>query len=66
MSSRHVAVIGTSTWSGGGVKSLNKLVEELEWDKVGDSIEAKYSAGKNDYELCDVLAKELAETILGK
>jgi flavorubredoxin len=66
MSSRHVAVLGTSTWSGGGVKSLNKLVEELEWNKVGDSIEAKYSAGKTDFELCDVLAKELAEAILEK
>ncbi len=64
MTSRHVAVIGTSTWSGGGVKSLNKLVGELGWNQVGTSIEAKYSAKPNDYELCDVLAKELAETIL--
>jgi flavorubredoxin len=64
MASRHVAVIGTSTWSGGGVKSLNKLVEELGWNQIGSSIEAKYSAGKSDYELCDILAKELAETIL--
>ena len=64
MASRHVAVIGTSTWSGGGVKSLNKLVEELGWNHIGDSIEAKYSAGKTDYEQCNLLAKELAKAIL--
>lgn len=64
MASRHVAVLGTSTWSGGGVKALNKHVEELGWNKIGDSIEAKYSAKLNDYELCDALAKELAEAIL--
>jgi len=64
MAPRHVAVIGTSTWSGGGVKALNKHVEELGWNKIGDSIEAKYSAKPDDYELCDALAKELAEAIL--
>lgn len=65
MASRHVAILGTSTWSGGGVKALNKHVEELGWNKIGDSIEAKYSAKPNDYELCDTLARELAEAILG-
>lgn len=64
MASRHVAILGTSTWSGGGVKALNKHVEELGWNKVGDSIEAKYSAKPTDYELCDALAKELAKAIL--
>jgi flavorubredoxin len=64
MASRHVAVLGTSTWSGGGVKALNQHVEELGWNKIGESIEAKYSAKPDDYELCDALAKELATAIL--
>ena len=65
MASRHVAILGTSTWSGGGVKALNAHIEELGWNKIGDSIEAKYSAKPSDYELCDALARELAEAILG-
>ena len=64
MASRHVAILGTATWSGGGVKSLNKYIEELGWDHIGASIEAKYSAKPDDYKLCDALAKELAEKIL--
>lgn len=64
MASRHVAVLGTSTWSGGGVKALNKHVEELGWHRVGSSIEAKYAATPDDYKLCDDLAKELTDNIL--
>ncbi|MFO7841858.1 MAG: FprA family A-type flavoprotein [Fidelibacterota bacterium] len=64
MKNRYVGVIGTATWSGGGVRTLNKLVETLGWEAVGESVEAKYSAGKNDLENCTVLAQKLARKVL--
>ncbi len=64
MTSRYVGVIGTATWSGGGVKALNGLVKTLGWEAVGESIEAKYTAKSSDFDQCDLLSKALAEHIL--
>ncbi|MBN2780770.1 MAG: FprA family A-type flavoprotein [Candidatus Marinimicrobia bacterium] len=64
MKSRYVAVIGTATWSGGGVKTLKELTGILGWDLVGDPVEAKYGASEKDLAQCATLAKTLAERIL--
>ena len=66
MGPRYVAVAGTATWSGGGVKTLNRLTEELGWEKVADAVEAKYSADERDLERCTALAENLARKVLGK
>ncbi|MDZ7796293.1 MAG: FprA family A-type flavoprotein [Candidatus Marinimicrobia bacterium] len=66
MKNRYVGVIGTASWSGGGVKTLNKLVETLGWEAVGESVEAKYSAGKNDLENCTALAQKLSRKVLNE
>ncbi|MBW6457541.1 MAG: FprA family A-type flavoprotein [FCB group bacterium] len=63
MAARDVAVIGTATWSGGGVKGLCRLTEDLGWHPVGDPVEAKYAAGEENLEACRSLAHKLAEQI---
>lgn len=63
MAVRHAAVLGIATWSGGGVKNLQRLVEELGWNLVGEPLEAKYAAGTDDYAQCRRLADDLAEKI---
>ncbi|MDZ7820719.1 MAG: FprA family A-type flavoprotein [Candidatus Marinimicrobia bacterium] len=64
MHKRYTAVIGTATWSGGGVKQLIKRVGELGWETVGDPVEAKYSADESDLDACNRLAKAMAEKVL--
>jgi flavorubredoxin len=64
MAHRFVALMGISTWSGGGVKGLNQLVETLGWEIVGEPHEAKYAAGQEDLEKCRTLAEKLAERVL--
>jgi flavorubredoxin len=63
MAPRDVAVIGTATWSGGGVKGLCRLTETLCWDLIENPVEAKYSAGEKDMEACCALARKLAKKI---
>lgn len=64
MSKRFVAVMGISTWSGGGVKGILQLTEMLGWEIAGDAHEAKYTAGAADLEKCRVLAEALAQRVL--
>jgi flavorubredoxin len=66
MAPRHTALIGISTWSGGGVKNLKRLSEELGWEITGEALEAKYAASADDYEKCRQIARELAKKILNK
>lgn len=61
---RPVGVFGISTWSGGGVKGLKKMLEELNWNLISDSHEAKYTARENDYENLDRIAKDMAGEIV--
>ncbi|MDD4960949.1 MAG: hypothetical protein PHX07_01805, partial [Candidatus Marinimicrobia bacterium] len=64
MAKRLVAVMGISTWSGGGVKGLLQLTEALGWEIVADAHEAKYAAGPADLEKCRALAKTLSQRVL--
>lgn len=63
MAPRAAAVIGIATWSGGGVKNLKRLVDELGWELSTETHEAKYAAGADDYAACRKLAFELADKI---
>jgi flavorubredoxin len=63
MAPRDVAVIGTATWSGGGVKGLHQLTGVLGWDLIENPVEAKYSAGEEDMKACCSLARKLAKKI---
>jgi flavorubredoxin len=60
----HVmGIFGTYGWSGGGVSTLEKYAEKMKMTLVGESVEAKLSAKKEDLKKLDELAKKMAEAV---
>jgi flavorubredoxin len=63
---RYVSVFGNKSWSGGGVSGINAFVEEIGWERIGESIEATYSPKDAEFkaltELGEAIAVKLHET----
>jgi len=58
---RVFGVFGTYGWSGGGVKTMNKYIENNKWNKVCESVETKLSAQGEDFKRLDTLADSMAK-----
>jgi flavorubredoxin len=61
---RYVGIFGTASWSGGGVSNLNKFVERIKWQQVGESVEAKSSPKEVDYKKCLQIADDMADLLI--
>ncbi|MBS7527278.1 FprA family A-type flavoprotein [Fusibacter paucivorans] len=63
---RYVSVFGNKSWSGGGVSGINAFVDEIGWERIGESIEATYSPKDAEFkaltELGEAIAAKLHET----
>ena len=60
----HVlGVFGTYAWSGGGVSTIMKYSERLNWPLVAEPVEAHLAAKKEDFEKLDILAENMAKML---
>jgi len=60
---RYISVFGNKAWSGGGVSGIERFVEEVRWEKIGESVEATYSPTATEYKALKALGKEIAEKV---
>ncbi len=60
---RLFAAFGTYAWSGGGVSNLNKFAEDIKWEVVADSVEAKCAPKAEDMQKCVEIGKKMAAAI---
>ena len=58
-----LALFGSYSWNGGGVKSLYKFHENMEWELVADPVDTKGIPGDEAFSRCEVLAKAMVEKI---
>lgn len=58
-----LGLFGSYSWNGGGVKSLYKFHENMDWELVTDPIDIKGIPGNDAFDRCDVLAKAMAEKL---
>lgn len=63
---RYLGIFGTASWSGGGVSNLSKFAERIKWETVGQAVEAKSSPKEAEYQLCQEIAAEMAEKLIGE
>ena len=61
---RHLALFGSSSWSGGGLKTLEKWAENMQLQTIGPKPEARNSPKANDFEQCREIGRLMAEAIL--
>ncbi|KAB3526355.1 FprA family A-type flavoprotein [Alkaliphilus serpentinus] len=66
LKNRYVGIFGTASWSGGGVSTLQKFIEDIKWQQVGPTIEANSSPKDKDFKGCEVIAWEMAEKLIGE
>jgi flavorubredoxin len=58
-----MGIFGTYGWSGGGVSTLEKYAEKMKMPLVGESVEAKLSANREDLKKLNELAKNMAKAV---
>jgi len=60
---RKIALFGSSSWSGGGLKTLEKWAENMKFETVGPKYETRNTPNDVDYEKCREIARSIAEEI---
>lgn len=58
-----LSVFGSYAWSGGGVKRLMEFAEKIDWEFIGDSVDALCTPNDKEFEACTKMAKEMAERL---
>lgn len=58
-----LGLFGSYSWNGGGVKSLYKFHEKIQWELVSDPIDTKGIPGNEAFDRCETLAKSMAEKL---
>jgi len=59
----YLGLFGSYSWTGGGVKTLNKFAEKVDWELVGEPVDIKGIPGEEAFKQCDVLAEEMAKKL---
>lgn len=59
----YLGLFGSYSWNGGGVKTLMKFAEKIDWELVDDPIEIKGIPTDEKLPACDKLARAMAEKI---
>ncbi len=60
---RVFGVFGSYGWSGGGVRGITDYLKKNNWTLVGEPVEVRFSAKKEDYERLRKLALEMAAAV---
>ena len=60
----YLGLFGSYSWSGGGVKTLNKFAENIDWEMVGDPVDIKGIPGNEALKGCENLANAMADKLL--
>lgn len=63
LKNRTLGLFGSYTWSGGGVKSLEKFAEEGHWSLIDPVVECCSSPTVEDIEQCVQLGRNVAQSI---
>jgi flavorubredoxin len=58
---RYLGIFGSASWGGGGVRTIKKFAENIKWEVIGEPVEVRSTANKDDMEKCRILAKEMAK-----
>ncbi|HKL08141.1 MAG TPA: FprA family A-type flavoprotein [Bacteroidales bacterium] len=58
-----LGIFGSYSWNGGGVKSLHKFYEKIQWDLVSDPVDTKGIPGNEEFDRCETIAREMAEKL---
>jgi flavorubredoxin len=58
-----LGLFGSYSWSGGGVKNLEKFAEEIKWEVVHPSVEEKGALKSDNYEKSIMLANAMADKL---
>ena len=59
----YLGLFGSYSWTGGGVKTLNKFAENVDWELVGEPVDIKGIPGEEAFKQCDALAEEMAKKL---
>lgn len=63
LKNRYLGVFGNMSWSGGGVKAIDAFADHVKWERVGESIEAKYTPKKDEFEKLVEMGLAMAEKV---
>ena len=61
---RLLAIFGSMSWSGGGVRTLDEFAQNIKWDVVAPSVEVKHTAHPEDEERLVAIGKSMAKALL--
>jgi flavorubredoxin len=61
---RHVALFGSSSWGGGGLRMLEKWAENMKMETTGPKPEARCAPKKFDLDECKEIARTMAKQVL--
>jgi flavorubredoxin len=60
----YLGLFGSYSWTGGGVKTLNKFAEKISWEMVGEPVDIKGIPGEEAFTAAENLANAMAEKLL--
>lgn len=63
LKNRYLGVFGCMSWSGGGVKAIDAFADQVKWERIGDSIEARCTPKEEEYKALLELGKNMAEMV---
>ncbi len=66
LKNRYLGVFGSYSWNGGGVKDLMNYAQDCELELVCEPAEIYGKPSLEKYDQCDMLAKRMAEKVLGR
>ena len=61
LKNRSLALFGTCSWNGGGLRSLQKFAENIGWQQIAKPVEIKGIPNNEKFAECDVFAKTIAD-----
>lgn len=56
-----LGIFGSYSWNGGGVKSLYKFYEKIQWELVSDPADIKGIPGNEEFKRCEAIANAMAK-----
>jgi flavorubredoxin len=59
----YLGLFGSYSWTGGGVKTLSKFAEKIDWELIGEPVDIKGIPGDEAFEKCENLARAMAEKL---
>ncbi len=60
---KALAIFGSYSWNGGGVRNLQNFAQEIGWEQVCDAVEIHGRPTAEKYAACDALCKAMAEKL---